>query len=78
MWENGLMSLWGDWFRPIPGQCLGNIKTLKKAHTHASISRLSLKNLTGAFVALLFGYCLSLLVYAGEHLYSVCLFTLLV
>ncbi|KAK4030531.1 hypothetical protein OUZ56_023775 [Daphnia magna] len=56
---------WDIWFRPMPGQCIENIKSgysmPKNKHPP-----LSLKNLTGAFLVLLIGLCLSFLAFLGE------------
>ena len=67
--ERGLMEYWGQMYRRIPLQCLVNTKGMrqKKAPNNKS-SRLSLKNLTGAFVVLLVGYPLALLAFFFERI----------
>ncbi len=66
MWQYGLMDLWENWFRPIPGQCLGNFKQQKAQPKRVKTSSLKIRNLWGAFIVLLSGYCLSVLTYVVE------------
>lgn len=61
MWDNGLMNLWETWFRTIPGKCANNYKQINKTPSRVKTSPLALTNLAGAFVVLLVGYGLSLL-----------------
>lgn len=60
----GLIDYWNDLNFANPYQCLDK-KVTKKSSSHP---RLSLKNLTGAFVVLLAGYATSLIVFIIEHL----------
>ncbi|XP_045034758.1 glutamate [NMDA] receptor subunit 1-like [Daphnia magna] len=66
--QTGLIDYWDIWFRPMPGQCIENIKSgysmPKNKHPP-----LSLKNLTGAFLVLLIGLCLSFLAFLGEKVF---------
>ncbi|XP_057365455.2 glutamate receptor ionotropic, delta-1-like [Daphnia carinata] len=66
--QTGLINYWDIWFRPMPGQCMENIKSgySKPKNKHPP---LSLKNLTGAFLVLLVGLCLSLLAFLGERVF---------
>ncbi|KAI9553543.1 hypothetical protein GHT06_021461 [Daphnia sinensis] len=68
MWDNGLMNRWESWFRAIPGKCENNFKQINKSPTRVKTSPLSFTNLAGAFVVLLMGYALSLLVFFAEHI----------
>ncbi len=63
----GLIDHWDSWFRPMPPQCDGKPKSGNKTKT----SPLSLKNLTGAFLVLLVGLSLSILVFLIEKIDSV-------
>ena len=69
MYERGLMDYWGQMYRRIPPQCLANTKGARqKKEPDNNKSRLSLKNLTGAFIVLLVGYALALLAYIFERI----------
>lgn len=67
--QTGIIDHWDSWFRPMPRQCLANIKKgAKKLETkHSAIS---LKNLTGAFVVLSIGFSLSFLAFLVELIIS--------
>jgi hypothetical protein len=65
----GLIDYWDLWFRPMPPQCMGNIKSSYKTTTKKH-PPLSLKNLTGAFIILLVGFSFSLLVFLCEQITS--------
>ncbi len=67
MLENGLMDHWETWFRSIPEQCLGYIENKVKRTKEVKPGRISLRNLTSAFIILLIGYCLSILAFVGEY-----------
>ena len=62
------MDYWGQMYRRIPPQCLANTKGARQKKEPDSKSRLSLKNLTGAFVVLLVGYALALLAFIFERI----------
>jgi ionotropic glutamate receptor len=65
--QSGLMDYWDLKFHPS-SPCTANTKSgYKKAET----SKISLKNLTGAFVVLLIGFSLSLLAFLCELIFSV-------
>ena len=66
--ERGLMEYWGQMYRRIPLQCLANTKGMRQKKAPNNKSRLSLKNLTGAFVVLLVGYALALLAFFFERI----------
>ena len=71
MEEYGLMKHWSQWFRKVPSKCLANTKIeekKKQAPTNTAKTRLSLKNLTGAFIVLLVGYAISLLTFFLERI----------
>jgi ionotropic glutamate receptor len=65
----GLIDHWDTWFRPMPPQCDGKPKSGNK--TKKTTTPLSLKNLTGAFLVLLVGLSLSILVFLIEKINSV-------
>ncbi|XP_046641479.1 ionotropic receptor 93a-like [Daphnia pulicaria] len=64
----GLIDHWDTWFRPMPPQCNGKPPNGNKTK---KLSPLSLKNLTGAFLVLLVGLSLSILVFLIEKINSV-------
>jgi hypothetical protein len=65
MQENGLFGKWVTAFHPEATECLkNNIKKNGKP-------QISLKNLTSAFTLLIFGICVSLLVFLVELIYRV-------
>jgi hypothetical protein len=64
----GLIDHWDTWFRPMPPQCNGKPPNGNKTK---KLSPLSLKNLTGAFLVLLIGLSLSILVFLIEKINSV-------
>lgn len=70
--EAGLIDYWDVWFRPMPLQCMENLggdsKTLKLKNKKPPA--LTLKNLTGAFVILLFGFGLSFIIFLSEKIVS--------
>lgn len=71
--ENGLMNFWDTWFRPIPPQCAAHVKGQaekefgKESEKNHGLRRLSLRNLTGAFVVLFIGVGLSFVAFIYEH-----------
>jgi hypothetical protein len=75
--QTGIIDHWDLWFRPMPLQCLSNIKNVykpKNSKTSKMKNRppaLSLKNLTGAFIVLLFGFSLSFLAFLCEQILSI-------
>ena len=70
----GLLDFWAKRFQPDLRQCLdeaGKIMQPKKSTGRKdSLSRLSIKNLTGAFVVLAVGYLVSFLVFLAEKIVS--------
>ncbi|EFX87002.1 hypothetical protein DAPPUDRAFT_312491 [Daphnia pulex] len=54
--QSGIIDHWDLWFRPMPLQCMGNIRNAHTTETSTTLKQknhppsLSLKNLTGAFV----------------------------
>ena len=71
MWQYGFMDVWENMFRQIPGQCLGNIKQ-QKAPKGTKKSTLTFRNLWGAFIILLAGYCLAGLAFTIELAFNRC------
>lgn len=68
MKENGIYTYWDVWIRPYPYQCTANVKgRAEKEPKDAQLRRLTLKNLTGAFVVLSVGLGLSFLVFLCER-----------
>ena len=67
MEENGLKNYWDEWFRRIPPKCVENTKRVHKQQ-RVQNPRLSVKNLTGAFVILVIGYVFALLAFIGEKI----------
>nr|CAH0113367.1 unnamed protein product [Daphnia galeata] len=67
MQQIGLIDYWDTWFRPMPPQCDGKLQN-GNGKNKKKLSPLSLNNLTGAFVVLLVGLSLSLIVFLGEHI----------
>ncbi|XP_057376733.2 glutamate receptor ionotropic, delta-1-like isoform X2 [Daphnia carinata] len=69
--EGGFIDYWDVWFRPMPGQCMENIKGsgLKSpgGRKHPS---LSFKNLSGAFLLFLVGVSLAVLAFLCEQIIS--------
>jgi hypothetical protein len=71
--QAGLVDYWDVWFRPMPPQCQENIQTnkpinRKSLEMHDKKPALTLTNLTGAFIVLLFGFSLSFLVFLCEQI----------
>ena len=62
------MQYWDHWFRRIPPKCLANINKVQQKKAPNNKSRLSLKNLTGAFIILLVGYSLAILSFISERI----------
>jgi hypothetical protein len=69
MHQIGIIDYWDTWFRPMPPQCNGEPQS-EKTNPNNKVSRLNLKNLTGAFVVLLVGLSLSLLTFLCEIIIS--------
>ncbi|EFX82216.1 hypothetical protein DAPPUDRAFT_316861 [Daphnia pulex] len=69
MQQIGLIDHWDSWFRPMPPQCTGKPQIENKA-TGNKLTRLNMKNLTGAFIVLLVGLSLSLLAFLCEIIIS--------
>jgi hypothetical protein len=73
--ETGIIDHWDLWFLPLPIKCMGNIQSGRKPQdgktktlrTKNQPPALSLKNFTGAFVILLFGFSLSILAFLCEQ-----------
>ena len=74
--QAGLIDYWDVWFRPMPPQCQENIKSYKPIDSKALKTKdkspaLTFKNLTGAFIVLLFGLSLSFLTFLCELIISI-------
>ena len=75
--QTGIIDHWDEWFRPMPPQCLDKMKSVYKPQNSKTLKMknhppaLSLKNLTGAFIVLLFGFSLSFLAFLCEQIFSV-------
>lgn len=69
MQQIGLIDHWDSWFRPMPPQCTGKPQIENKSKGN-KLTRLNMKNLTGAFIVLLVGLSLSLLAFLGEIIIS--------
>jgi ionotropic glutamate receptor len=61
MKETGLLEKWMKTFNPEATECL-----LKENFKKSGNSRISLQNLTSAFILLIFGFCVSFLVFLVE------------
>ena len=57
----GLIDIWTQWYQPDVRQCLDEAEKITKTAAQKEPHRLSLQNLTGAFVVLLIGYVVSFL-----------------
>ena len=69
MREMGFVGLWEKWFEPDVRPCLlKNKKNQRKKKQKKPLVRLTLTNLTGAFVLLGAGYIASLLVFVKEKI----------
>lgn len=74
--QTGIVDHWELWFRPMPLQCLPNFQSVYKPKNSNKMKMksqppaLSLKNLTGAFIILIFGFSVSLLAFLGELIIS--------
>ena len=65
----GLIDIWTQWYQPDVRQCLDEADKITKTAAQKEPPRLSLKNLTGAFVVLLIGYVVSFLVFLVENIF---------
>ncbi|EFX82186.1 hypothetical protein DAPPUDRAFT_241335 [Daphnia pulex] len=68
--QTGIIDYWDTWFRPMPPQCNGKPPTGVKSPGN-NPSRLSLKNLTGAFLVLLVGLGLSFMAFLFEQIVAI-------
>ena len=66
--ERGFMIYWDQLYYRVPSKCLANTKKEKQKKAPDNKSRLSLKNLTGAFIVLLVGYALAILSFIFERI----------
>lgn len=67
--ESGLIDHWDLWFRPMPDQCMENVKRSGvKTRGSKKHPPLSLKNLSGAFLVLLVGVSLAVLAFLCEKI----------
>ncbi|XP_046449197.1 glutamate receptor ionotropic, delta-1-like [Daphnia pulex] len=66
--QTGLMDYWDLWFRPLPSPC--NEKPTNGKSSRKKNPSLSFKNLTGAFLVIAVGLCLSILVFLLELIVS--------
>jgi hypothetical protein len=64
--HTGIINFSDSWFRPMPPQCNGHAPPKPPRN---QLSSLSLKNLTGAFLLLIFSLSLSLLAFLVESIY---------
>lgn len=65
----GLVDHWDSWFRPMPPKCQGKGETrIKLSNAEKDLSRLSLRNLKGAFVILATGLTISCFIFLIELL----------
>ncbi len=64
MQQSGLLEEWTNKFNPVSIEC-----SLKKTKKKNGNPQISLKNLTSAFILLIFGICLSILVFVAELIY---------
>ncbi|EFX87003.1 hypothetical protein DAPPUDRAFT_312492 [Daphnia pulex] len=75
--QTGIIDYWDLWFRPMPLQCLDNIKSVYKPPNSKTLKMknrppaLTLKNLTGAFIVLSLGFSLSFLAFLCEQIISI-------
>jgi hypothetical protein len=75
--QTGIIDYWDLWFRPMPLQCLDNIKSVYKPQNSKTLKMknrppaLTLKNLTGAFIVLALGFSLSFLAFLCEQIISI-------
>jgi len=60
--ENGLLAHWEKKYYPQPDRCLGDIKKVSRTQ------RISLNNLSGAFLVLLVGYAIALFAFIIEKI----------
>lgn len=65
MSEFGLLKVWTQWYQANPQRCLDEVK---KSWNVQNRTRLTLGNLTGAFVVLIVGCLASLLVFILENI----------
>ncbi|XP_046448145.1 glutamate receptor ionotropic, delta-1-like isoform X1 [Daphnia pulex] len=68
--QTGIIDYWDTWFRPMPPQCNGKPPTGVNSPGN-NPSRLSLKNLTGAFLVLLVGLGLSFMAFLFEQIVAI-------
>jgi hypothetical protein len=68
--QTGLIDFWDTWFRPMPPQCTGDIKSGHRKSKNKN-SSLSLKNLTGPFLIIAVGLSLSFLAFLVEQIISI-------
>ena len=64
MHEIGLLEEWTNKFNPVSREC-----SLKKKKKKNGNPQISLKNLTSAFILLIFGICFSFLIFVAELIY---------
>jgi hypothetical protein len=71
MVAKGFLDIWTQWYQPDVRKCLDKAdKTMRlKPSTRKDPPRLSLKNLTGAFVVLLVGYLFSFASFITEKIF---------
>jgi hypothetical protein len=69
LFETGLISLWSNWFEPNARPCWNNNNDNRNAKSNKKpLVRLSLTNLTGAFVVLAVGFLVSTLAFLIERI----------
>jgi hypothetical protein len=68
--QTGLIDFWDTWFRPMPPQCTGDIKSGNRKSKNKN-SSLSIKNLTGPFLVFAVGLSLSFVAFILEQSLSI-------
>lgn len=66
MRDMGLIDAWMDWYKADANRCIGLVRSKR-----IELKSLTTKNLMGPGILLTIGYCISILVFIGEHLFAV-------
>ena len=66
--ECGLINQWMKIFQPNAHRCLEKAKEITSFSPHNSFVPLTLKNLNGAFVILLFGFLIAFVIFIAENI----------
>lgn len=67
IFDFGLVNIWTQWYQPDVRQCRNEYRKSPKSDKNRA--KLSLKNMTGAFVVLLVGIVTSFLILLGEMIF---------